>query len=72
MQTMEARRNEKNGSVDVIASGKLNTVFVFISLAKQESNTKKDGQEQVERKARGVIFDDIRMRNRNCNTGRKK
>jgi len=36
VHTVETCCNEKDGAVDILTSGKLNTVLVFIGLAKEE------------------------------------
>jgi hypothetical protein len=40
VHSVKPRSNEENRAVNVFASGELNTVFVLVSLAKQESDTK--------------------------------
>lgn len=69
---MEAGCNKKNGTVDVIASGKFDSVFILVRLAEQESYTKDNSKKQISEKSIVVVFDNVSVGNCNCNTGSQK
>jgi hypothetical protein len=44
MRSMEAGCNKENRTVNVLTSGKLDAVLVFVRLAEKEGHTQKNGQ----------------------------
>lgn len=72
VQTMKSSRNEENRSIDVFTSRKFYTVFVLISLAKQESASQKNGKKEKSGKAIFVVFHNVCVCNSDRYSGCKK